>query len=170
MISRFHISTTRLRQSLERMERSVLRTSSVTMPTASSSIAAGSTKAAQLRLARGRPESLSRPCVRLRPPVWRRLTKRRLSAARSNGRTHRTRAVVVAPTSYSVGSRDVAIAFARACTLGRAEKVRSQFLFLQQEVSRNFVGAYPKVFKAQMGLIRSPNKFSQLRFDTAPLG
>src|SRR5258705_8033303 len=90
MISRFHISTTRRRQSHGRMGRSVRRTSSVTMPTASSSIAAGSTKAAQLRLARGRPESLSRPCVRLRPSVWRRLTKRRLSAARSNGRTHKT--------------------------------------------------------------------------------
>src|SRR5882757_1306352 len=77
MISRFHISTTRPSQSLERLERSVRRTSSVTMPTASSSIAAGSTKAAQLRLARGRPESLSRPCVLLRPPVWHRLTKRR---------------------------------------------------------------------------------------------
>ena len=51
-------------------------------------IAAGSTKAAQLRLARGRPESLSRPCARLRPPVWRRLTKSRLLAARSNGRTN----------------------------------------------------------------------------------
>src|SRR5262249_46703561 len=89
MISRFHISTTRPRQSLERMERSVRRTSSVTMPTASSSIAAGSTKAAQIRLARGRPESLSRPCVRLRLPVWRRLTKRRLLAARSNGRTNK---------------------------------------------------------------------------------
>src|SRR5258706_8330079 len=57
MISRFHISTTRPSQSLERLERSVRRTSSVTMPTASSSIAAGSTKAAQLRLARGRPET-----------------------------------------------------------------------------------------------------------------
>src|ERR1700751_4649621 len=59
------------------------------MPTASSSTAAGSTKAAQLRLARGRPESLSRPCARLRPPVWRRLTKRRLLAARSNGRRNK---------------------------------------------------------------------------------
>src|SRR5229473_122754 len=89
MISRFHISTTRPSQSLERLERSVRRTSSVTMPTASSSGAAGSTKAAQLRLARGRPESLSRPCVLLRPPVWHRLTKRRLLAARSNGRTNK---------------------------------------------------------------------------------
>jgi peroxiredoxin len=91
MISRFHISTTRPRQSLGRMGRSVRRTSSVTMPTVSSSIAAGSTKAAQLRLARGRPESLSRPCARLRPPVWRRLTKRRLLAARSNGRTNKAK-------------------------------------------------------------------------------
>ncbi len=57
--------------------------------TASSSIAAGSTKAAQLRLARGCPESLSRPCVLSRPPVWHRLTKRRLLAARSNGRTNK---------------------------------------------------------------------------------
>src|SRR5258706_10232517 len=89
MISRFHISTTRPSQSLERLERAVRRTSSVTMPAASSSIAAGSTKAAQLRLARGRPESLSRPCVLLRPPVWHRLTKRRLLAARSNGRTNK---------------------------------------------------------------------------------
>jgi peroxiredoxin len=37
----------------------------------------------------GAPESLSRPCARLRPPVWRRLTKRRLLAARSNGRTNK---------------------------------------------------------------------------------
>ena len=37
--------------------------SSVTMPTASSSLAAGSTRAGQLRLVRGLPESLSRPCV-----------------------------------------------------------------------------------------------------------
>ena len=80
-----HTSTTRPRQSLGRTGRSVRRTSSVTMPTASSSIAAGSTRAALLRLVRGRPESLSRPCVRLRPPVWRRLTKSRLLAARSNG-------------------------------------------------------------------------------------
>src|SRR6478736_8412739 len=52
MISRFPIFTTRRRQSHGLMGRSVRRTSSVTMPTASSSIAAGSTKAAQLRLAR----------------------------------------------------------------------------------------------------------------------
>ena len=45
----------------------------------------------------GRPESLSRPCVRLRPPVGRRLTKRRLSAARSNGRTHKTEPLPSAP-------------------------------------------------------------------------
>ena len=89
MISRFHTSTTRPRQSLGRIGRSVRRTSSVTMPTASSSIAAGSTRAAQLRLGQGRPESLSRPCVRLRPPVWHRLTKRRLLAAQSNGRTNK---------------------------------------------------------------------------------
>ena len=38
----------------------------------------------------GRLVSLSRPCVRLRRPVWRRLTKSRLSVARSNGRTHKT--------------------------------------------------------------------------------
>src|SRR2546421_12856694 len=100
MISRFHISTTRPRQSLERMERSVRRTSSVTIPTASSSIAAGSTKAAQLRLARGRPESLSRPCARLQPPVWRRLTKRRLLAAQSNGRTNKAQASPKRPTGY----------------------------------------------------------------------
>jgi peroxiredoxin len=48
---------------------SVRRTSSVTTPTASSNTAAGSTKVAQLRPARGWPESLSRPCARLRPPV-----------------------------------------------------------------------------------------------------
>jgi peroxiredoxin len=41
------------------------------------------------RPARGRPESLSRPCVRLRRLVWRRLTKSRLSVARSNGRTNK---------------------------------------------------------------------------------
>ena len=71
------------------MERFVRRTSSVTMPTASSSIAVGSTRAAQLRLARRRPESLFRPCVRLRLPVWRRPTKNRPLAVRSNGRTHK---------------------------------------------------------------------------------
>jgi len=32
---------------------------------------------------------LSRPYVRLQPAVWRRLTKSRLSVARSNGRTHK---------------------------------------------------------------------------------
>src|SRR3984893_8546024 len=89
MISRFHISTTRPRQSLGRMGRSVRRTSPVIMPPASSSIAADSTKAAQLCLVRGRPESLSRPCARLRPPVWRLLTKKRLLDARSNGRTNK---------------------------------------------------------------------------------
>src|ERR1700751_3274814 len=31
----------------------------------------------------------ARPCVRLQPPVWRRLTKRHLLAARSNGRTNK---------------------------------------------------------------------------------
>src|SRR6266851_3789724 len=100
MIFRFHISTTRPSQSLERLERSVRRTSSVTMPTASSYIVAGSTKAAQLGLARGRPESLARPCVRLRPPVWRRLTKRRLLAARSNGRTNKAESCPKRPTGY----------------------------------------------------------------------
>ena len=59
-------------------------------PIASLSIAAGSTKVAYHRLARGCPESLSRPCVRLPPTVWHRLTKSRLSVARSNGRTHKT--------------------------------------------------------------------------------
>jgi hypothetical protein len=52
-------------------------------------------KGRRLRLALGRPESLSRPCVRLRPPVWRRLTKRRLLAAHSNGRTNRVRACAI---------------------------------------------------------------------------
>src|SRR6478735_2521576 len=68
------------------MGRSVRRTSSVTTPIASSSTAAGSTKDVQLRPAQGCLESLSRPCVRLRLPVWRRLIKMRLLAARSNGR------------------------------------------------------------------------------------
>src|SRR5947209_12863449 len=45
----FPIFTMRRRQSHVRMEQFARRTSSVTMPTASSSIAAGSTKAAQLR-------------------------------------------------------------------------------------------------------------------------
>jgi hypothetical protein len=72
-----------------RIGRSVRWTSSVTTLTASSNTAAGSTKAAQLRPARGRRESLSRPCARLRIPVWRRLIKRRPLAARSNGRTHK---------------------------------------------------------------------------------
>ena len=81
------------------MGRSVRRTSSVTMPTAGSSIAAGSTKAAQLRLARRRPESLSRPCVRLRPPAWRRITKRRLLAARSNGKTNKAEPLCPCPVA-----------------------------------------------------------------------
>ena len=71
------------------MGRSVRRTSSVTTPIASSSTAAGSTKDVQLRPAQGRPESLSRPCVSLRLPVWRLLIRRRLLAARSNGRTNK---------------------------------------------------------------------------------
>src|SRR5712671_3353201 len=87
-------------QSVARAFGAVCTPASVTMPTASSSIAAGSTKAAQLRLARGRPESLSRPCVRLRPPVWRRLTKRRLLAARSNGRTNKAESCPKRPTGY----------------------------------------------------------------------
>jgi hypothetical protein len=45
MTSRFHISATRPRQSLERMERSVRRTSSVTTPT----VAHGKTSAGMLR-------------------------------------------------------------------------------------------------------------------------
>src|ERR1700686_3280107 len=98
MTSRFPIFTPTPRQSYGRTGRSVRRTSSVTTPTASSSTAAGSTKAVQLRLARGRSESLSRPCVRLRPPVWRRLIKRHPLAARSNGRTHRTEPLLQALT------------------------------------------------------------------------
>src|SRR5215470_1421398 len=108
MISRFPIFTTRRRQSHGAMGQSVRRTSSVTMQTASSSIAAGSTKAAQIRLARGRPESLSRPCVRSRPPVWRRLTKRRLSAARSNGRTHKTEPLLGAPPAMRLEAQSKA--------------------------------------------------------------
>lgn len=86
------------------MERFVRRTSSVTMPTASSSIAARSRKAAQLGLARGGgPESSSRSCVRSRPPVWRRLTKSRLLAAPSNrGRIKRS-PVLSAPRALHVG-------------------------------------------------------------------
>src|SRR5262249_48351945 len=67
----------------------------------SSNIAVGSTRAAQLRLARRRPESLFRPCVRLRPPVWRRPTKNRPLAVRSNGRT-RNRAVTVMGRAFRV--------------------------------------------------------------------
>jgi hypothetical protein len=82
------------------MERFVRRTSSDTMPTASSSIAARSRKAAQLGLARGGPESLSRPCVRSRPPVWRRLTKSRLLAAPSNGGRMKRSPVLSAPALH----------------------------------------------------------------------
>ena len=52
----------------------------------------------------GRPESLSRPCVRLRPPAWRRITKRRLLAARSNGKTNKAEPLCPCPehpTSYA---------------------------------------------------------------------
>ena len=62
-----------------------------------------STKAAQLRLARRRPESLSRPCVRLRPRHGDGSPKASL-AARSNGKPNKAEPLLPCPeqaTTYA---------------------------------------------------------------------
>jgi hypothetical protein len=122
-ISRFPIFATRPRQLRGRVGRFVHRTSSATTPTASSNTAAGSMRAAQLRSAWGRRESLSRPCARLQTPAWRRLIKRRQLAARSNGRTHKPRPCVAPhelPAGGAVEGTDIAVRTSCSATRSRS--------------------------------------------------